>query len=102
MTRCTGRYLNTPLYKGAILWDNLPSNVQRADTTETFVKYLCNICNEYADMLWYLEYVVYVIFIFIVCILDTNWINCFCIWSLFKPKICNVQRPELISEYVQK
>ena len=39
-TRCTDKYLNSPLYKGSQIWDTLPENVQRADTLKQFIKHV--------------------------------------------------------------
>ena len=29
MSRCTGKYLNSPLFRGSVLWDKLTANVQK-------------------------------------------------------------------------
>ena len=39
-TRCTEKYLNSPLYKGSQLWDLLPDHVQCAETLEQFIKHV--------------------------------------------------------------
>ena len=35
-TRCTGKYLNSPFYKGKILWDNIDNDLQLAVNVHQF------------------------------------------------------------------
>ena len=35
---CSNTYLQSPLYKGSLIWDTLPENTQRAATVNQFVK----------------------------------------------------------------
>ena len=37
-TKCTGKYLNSPYYKGNLLWDKLDHGLQHADNVQLFVK----------------------------------------------------------------
>ena len=37
-TECTGKYINSPFYKGTLLWDKLDRVVQRVNTLERFMK----------------------------------------------------------------
>ena len=38
-TRCSDKYLNSPLYKGTKIWNTLDVNIQQLDTIDRFVKY---------------------------------------------------------------
>ena len=40
MIKCSGKYLNSPLYRGSSLWDTLPDIVQRSLNIQTFMKHL--------------------------------------------------------------
>ena len=51
MTRCTGKYLNSPLYRGSIQWDKIPVYVQRACTMELFSKHVTQLYRQYVDLL---------------------------------------------------
>ena len=42
--RCKTMYLNSPFYKGKLLWDKLQENVQKCGTVEEFVLNLKTIC----------------------------------------------------------
>ena len=33
-TKCTGKYLNSPFYKGTLLWDKLDKNLQHANNVK--------------------------------------------------------------------
>ena len=37
-SRCSDKYLNSPLYKGSKLWDKLDVTVQCSDTIDVFMK----------------------------------------------------------------
>ena len=37
-SRCTDKFLTSPLYKGTKLWNNLDVNVQRSETIDNFMK----------------------------------------------------------------
>ena len=39
-TRCCDKYLNSPLYKGTRLWNNLDHAVQRLDSIDQFIKHV--------------------------------------------------------------
>ena len=51
MTRCTGKYLNSPLYRGSTLWDTLPEEIQHAVSTKVFTQNVCNLNRTYVDLL---------------------------------------------------
>ena len=51
MTKCTGKYLNSPLYRGAALWDGLDKNVQDSPTLKEFVAKLMKKYKVYADLI---------------------------------------------------
>ena len=36
-SRCTGKYMNSPFYKGTLLWDNLSANMQHSNSVKCFV-----------------------------------------------------------------
>ena len=64
MSRCTGKYMNSPMFRGSALWDALPVDIQRVVTIRVFTKELCNMNKTYVDllsliicMLCYIEYV---------------------------------------------
>ena len=50
-TKCTDKYLNSPLYKGSQIWDLLPENVQRSDTLKEFIRYTYYCYAEYRNLL---------------------------------------------------
>ena len=51
MSRCTGKYLNSPLNRGCPLWDKLPRELQKSESVTIFVKELCSQYNSYQDLL---------------------------------------------------
>ena len=42
-TKCTGKYLNSPFYKGTLYWKELTGAEQRSDTVFHFVSGLISI-----------------------------------------------------------
>ena len=51
MTKRTGKYLNSPLYRGSILWDQLDENIQKSCTILEFTKAICKTNRMYKDLL---------------------------------------------------
>ena len=51
MSKCTSKYLNSPLYRGANLWDKLDKNVQDIPTLESFVKEIIKQYRTYVNLL---------------------------------------------------
>ena len=51
MTKCTGKYLGSPLYRGSILWDKLEKEVQHLPTIRQFSNVLVRNCRIYKDLL---------------------------------------------------
>ena len=51
MTKCTSKYLNSPLYKGATLWDEIEKNIQDMPTLKQFTKEIMKSYNVYVDLL---------------------------------------------------
>ena len=51
MTKCTSKYLNSPLYRGAALWDGLDKNVQDLPTLKEFIAKIMKMYKVYADLL---------------------------------------------------
>ena len=53
MTKYTGKYLGSPLYRGSILWDKLEKEVQHLPTIRQFsnVYYIVRNCRIYKDLL---------------------------------------------------
>ena len=49
-TKCTGKYINSPFYKGTILWDELDRDVQRVNTLERFMKELKKLYIVYQEI----------------------------------------------------
>ena len=49
-TKCTGKYLNSPLYKGVLLWNLLDSNIQKSNTVIQFVQYLKKMYDGYQEL----------------------------------------------------
>ena len=43
--------MNSPLYHGSVLWDQLEEGVQELLTVTKFTKALCNMNKEYTDLL---------------------------------------------------
>ena len=52
MTRCSGKYMNSPLYRGSVLRDQLEEGIQKLPTVPIFNKALCNRNKEYTDLLY--------------------------------------------------
>ena len=50
-SKCTGKYMNSPMYRGSILWDTLPVDIQRSLSIRTFTKQICNMNRVYVDLL---------------------------------------------------
>ena len=50
-SRCTDKYLNSPLYKGCQIWDLLPEDVQRSDTLAEFIRHVYYRYAEYRNVL---------------------------------------------------
>ena len=51
LSRCTSKYLNSPLYRGAALWDELDKNVQDIVLLKTFVTEIMKSYRVYVDLL---------------------------------------------------
>ena len=51
MTKCSSKYMGSPLYRGSILWDQLPSCVQKVPTVSEFAKAINNRNQAYNDHL---------------------------------------------------
>ena len=47
MTRCKNVYLNSPFYKGKMLWDKLPENIQKSGSICEFMTVVKNMYNQY-------------------------------------------------------
>ena len=51
MSKCSGKYINSPLYRGSILWDQLEENIQKSCTIKEFTKAICGKNRVYKDLL---------------------------------------------------
>ena len=51
MSKCDSKYLNSPLYRGATLWDELDRTVQDLQNVKRFTKELLKSYQVYADLL---------------------------------------------------
>ena len=51
MTKCSSKYLNSPIYKGSILWDNLTVEIQSAPTMLLFTRMTKKMYANYRDLL---------------------------------------------------
>ena len=49
-TKCTTKYLNSPFYKGTLLWNQLNSIDQRSNTVSSFVNCLSRLYNVYQEI----------------------------------------------------
>ena len=49
-SKCTGRYLNSPFYKGTLLWNQLSSEKQRSNTVLQFVNALKKLYTGYQEI----------------------------------------------------
>ena len=49
--RCTHKFLNSPFYKGTLIWDDLDYNVQRAETLKEFVRQIKHNYRIYVNLL---------------------------------------------------
>ena len=48
---CTSKYINSPLYRGSVLWDNLEKGVQDIPTQQLFNRKITKMYKEYVDLL---------------------------------------------------
>ena len=51
MSKCTTKYLNSPLYRGSNLWDILDKNVQDMPTLKRFVSEIVKQYKIYVDLI---------------------------------------------------
>ena len=51
MTKCTHKYLNSPLYRGAALWDELDKNVQDKPALKYYMKEILKTQRVYVDLI---------------------------------------------------
>ena len=51
MSRCSTKYINSPLYRGTVLWDKLLGDEQRSRTIDIFTKSLYKRNSEYLDLI---------------------------------------------------
>ena len=51
MTKCSGKYLGSPLYRGSMLWNNLDKTTQDLPTMKQFSSLLKKKCRVYEDLL---------------------------------------------------
>ena len=51
MSKCTGKYLGSPLYRGSILWDKLDKNVQEMLDVRKFTNEVMKGYKIYVDLL---------------------------------------------------
>ena len=51
MTKCTSKYLNSPLYKGATLWDEFDKEVQDIPTPKLFLREIMKTQRVYIDLI---------------------------------------------------
>ena len=49
-TKCTGKFINSPFYKGTLLWDKLDRDVQYVNTLERFMKELKKLYIVYQEI----------------------------------------------------
>ena len=49
-TRCTSKYLNSPFYKGTVLWDNIDIDLQRVENVNQFQVGLKKLYTVYRDV----------------------------------------------------
>ena len=49
-TRCTGKYLGSPFYKGTLLWNMLSAELQKIDSVARFKNGLKNIYTRYQEI----------------------------------------------------
>ena len=51
MTRCSGKYLGSPLYRGSLLWDKLEKEIQNLPSVKQYTNVLIKNCRVYKDLL---------------------------------------------------
>ena len=49
-TRCTSKYLNSPFYKGTVLWDNIDNELQRVNNVHQFQLGVKKLYTEYREI----------------------------------------------------
>ena len=49
-TKCTGKYMNSPFYKGTLLWDRLSPDLQRVNNVDQFMKALKKMYVTYQEI----------------------------------------------------
>ena len=50
MTKCSGKYLKSPLFRGSVLWDTIATDVQRSVTMNVFRKHADHLYHGYNDL----------------------------------------------------
>ena len=50
-SKCTSKYINSPLYRGSVLWDNLEKCVQDIPSQQLFNRKITKMYKEYVDLL---------------------------------------------------
>ena len=51
MSKCSSKYLGSPLYRGIVLWDKLEENVQDLPNGRQFTKTILKYSKEYKYLL---------------------------------------------------
>ena len=51
MSKCTSKYLNSPLYRGATLWDRLDKNVQDLPSVKEFTARIMESYKVYGNLI---------------------------------------------------
>ena len=51
MTRCSGKSLGSPLYRGSLLWDKLDRKIQNLPNVKQYTNALIKNCRVYKDLL---------------------------------------------------
>ena len=54
-SKCTTKYLNSPFYKGTLLWDKLDKDLQRVNNVKQFLRELNKLYPVYQEM-WEISY----------------------------------------------
>ena len=49
-SKCSGKYLNSPFYKGTLLWDKLDNDLQRMNNVKQFLQELKKSYTVYQEM----------------------------------------------------
>ena len=94
MTKCSSKYLGSPLYKDSVLWDTLDKSTQDLPNMKQLSRILMKNCRVYIDLLQWYNNFRWMTFFYYACIQVYTFNN------NNNKNNGNIGRPEGDSEYV--